>query len=243
MNRRFDVQNIRQALGKQPTMDELRDEAIGAEKPQIVEKTIEVVPEGAIVRREDGALVYKRFVMTQTGMEIPADMTREEWADVGHVMKSLDSSVAWNVGDWAIIALDGGMTAAEIADEFGYDTSTIEVYVSVCRAVRGLIRNQASSFGHARLVAHLDEGKQDYWLRLAMQSGWTIKKLRETMHPKKENPTVPAAKQAMKYTSQVNKAAQNLSVLDSKRRQQVAERAEWLADYYAGIARQARRES
>lgn len=238
----FDVKNIRQSLGKQPTMDELRDQAIGAQEPQIVEKTIEVVPEGAIVRREDGALVYKRFVMTPVGMEIPQNMTREEWVDVGHVMKSLDSSVAWNVGDWAICALDGGMTAAEIADEFGYDTNTIEVYVSVCRAIRGLIRNQASSFGHARLVAHLDESTQDYWLRLALQNGWTIKKLREMMHPKKGNPTVPAAKQAAKYGSQVNKAAPNLSALDDKRRQQVAERAEWLADYYAGIARQARGE-
>lgn len=214
---------------------------IGQQEPQTIEKI--VIPENAIVRRDDGAMVYKRFVITAKGLEIPDGLAPDEWQDVGYVIKGLDSSIAWAIGDWAIAAMElWGLTASQIAKMFEYETTTIESYISVCRSVRGLIRNQASTFGHARLVATLDEDQQQAWLFAASQSNWTVARMREAMHPKSNETPVPEAKQAAKYGGAINKALPNLHALDDKRKRQVAEQADWLAQYYADIARRARGE-
>src|ERR1041385_5820056 len=93
--------NVNERRVGAPTNDELMGALVG-ESSESETQNGGQVPENAIVRRDDGAMVYKRFVMTATGMEIPDDTTGEEWQDFGAVVMALDSSIAWNVGDWEI---------------------------------------------------------------------------------------------------------------------------------------------
>lgn len=243
MPNQYDVRS-NQFRQRQQSLDALQDEVIGAApEPEVVIQTIEVVPENAIVRRDDGALVYKRFVITSRGLEIPEGLAPDEWQDVGYVIKGLDSSIAWAIGDWAIAAMETwGLTAAQIAKMFEYETSTIETYVSVCRSVQGMIRNHASTFGHARLVARLSLDERIDWLERAAIGNWTARQLQAAINPKSTDVPPPDAKQAVKYGGAINKVLPNLHALDDKRRLQVAEQADWLVQYYADIARRARGE-
>lgn len=245
MPNEIDRKNIRQAnaLNRPGAgLENLMQSMTGQQPVEPPLQIVEVVPEDAIVRREDGALVYKRFVLKTTGIDIPADCDGDEWTDVGNIIRALDTSISWVIGDWSLYAMETwGMTAAVIANMFGYDTGTVETYVSVCRSVRGSIRNRASSFGHARLVAKLPEALQVAWLTDAATRKWTTAQLREAINGKPPEKS-DLVKQASKYSGFIQKALPDLNKLEEQQRQELIERAEWLAQYYAGIARQARGE-
>jgi len=170
MPNNFDVLNRQNVLGKSGAgLDGLMQSMTGqgqpTPEPQIVE--VEVVPENAIVRRDDGAMVYKRFVMTATGLEIPEGCQRPEWEDVGGFIKSVDSALSWWVGDFAEYATKHlEMTYEQVAQWLGskYNLNTIEFYASVCRGVDGLVRNYAVSLSHSAKIAMMDEGMQRRWL-------------------------------------------------------------------------------
>lgn len=134
-----------------------------------------IIPDNALVKREDGAFVYKQFVMTATGMDIPEGTDAPAWDDVGLVLRGMESAVSWWVADWAAYAHRvWGATAKEIAEAFGYEVETIEPYMSVGLAVPGLIRNQAVSFSHCRRVAKMAEGLQRRWINLSARHRLTL---------------------------------------------------------------------
>lgn len=134
------------------------DNAIG--EPEVKEVVVYQDNPNAIQRHDDGTMTYKRFVMTPVGLVVPEDMTDDEWNDVGRVIRDLDTSISWVIGDWALYAKQQWKAmASEIAEAFGYETSTIETYASICENIPRLIRNQTAHFSHHRLVAKL--GNQD----------------------------------------------------------------------------------
>lgn len=149
-----------------PTLRGLTDAMIG--QPEVVEREVVVyqADPNAIQRHDDGTMTYKRFRMTAVGLVVPEDVEEPEWEDVGHVIRDLESSISWIIGDWAAYAnRNWNMTAAQIAERFGYEQSTVETYISICTAVPGLIRNQTATFSHHRLIAKLgSQALQTAWL-------------------------------------------------------------------------------
>lgn len=143
----------------------------GGEK---VERRIRV-PDNALVKREDGAFVYKRFVIKAVGMEIPADATDDELLEVGEVLDSLESATIWSLADWFVRAeRPWGMKYQVQPDDVNAPAinqkyQTLRAYASVARNVNLLIRNQQLSFAHHRLIAALHEQSnlQDAWLQYA----------------------------------------------------------------------------
>lgn len=144
------------------------DRAIGDAEPEVVEREVVVYQDNpnAIQRHDDGTMTYKQFTMTPVGMVIPEHVEIEAWNDVGRVIRDLDTSISWVIGDWALYAKrEWRATASEIAEAFGYETSTIETYVSICEAIPSLIRNQTAHFSHHRLVSKLgSRDLQQAWL-------------------------------------------------------------------------------
>lgn len=174
--------NVMQRRGGTPSLDFLVNDMIG-DSPLITDAN-------ALIPQANGHFVYKRFLMTPTGIEIPEDTTPEEWQDIGAVIKSLDSSISWIVGDWAVHAnKQWGLTALQIAEMFSYEQSTIETYISVCTAIHGMIRNHTVSFGHHRLVAGLEVNQQQEYLQMAAKNNWTISQMRTAI--KGNRPTLP----------------------------------------------------
>jgi hypothetical protein len=138
----------------------------------------------AIQRHNDGTMTYKRFTLTAIGMAIPDDVSGDEWNDVGTVIKSLESSISWVVGDWAEYANRvWKVSYAEMAKHFGYEEETLWAYASVCRSVPTLIRNQGVYFGHGRLVAPLYKTPdlQFAWLQYAAALHLRVKDLKDEM--------------------------------------------------------------
>lgn len=142
-----------------------------------------VIPDNALVEQANGSWVYRGFVLTATGMAIPDGTTEPDWQDVGRVLRGMVTAVSWWVGDWAAYAnQEWNATAKAIAAIFEYEPSTIESYLSVAKAVPGMIRNHTVSFSHHRLVMGLPEDQQRYWIERAAQAGWTLTEMRKIMN-------------------------------------------------------------
>jgi len=171
------VNRNRDELEQQLNPFSIMDRAIG-DAPQTV------MPDNALVKREDGALVYKQFVLSATALAIPDGTDEAEWQDVGRVLRGMESAVSWWVGDWAVYAnRTWKATAKQIAAIFEYEPATIEAYLSVANHVHGMIRNHTVSFSHHRLVMGLPEDQQRHWIERAAQATppWTLAQMREAM--------------------------------------------------------------
>jgi hypothetical protein len=141
-----------------------------------------VIPENALVKREDGTFAYKQFVLNAASLTIPEGTDEDGWKDIGGILLNLESALAWWVGDWAAYAnCTWGATAKQIAAIFEYEQSTIEAYMSVAKSVPGMIRNHTVSFSHHRLVMKLSEAEQFTWIAAAARQGWTLAEMREAM--------------------------------------------------------------
>ncbi|MBA3867764.1 MAG: hypothetical protein H0X30_01270 [Anaerolineae bacterium] len=164
-----------------PTFGDMMDTAVGA---KVIEKQIIVRDENAIQRNDDGTMTYKRFTMTATGLTIPDGIEEPEWIEVGNVIKSLESSISWVLGDWAEYANRVWRFSYEdIAKHFGYEEETLMTYGWVCRSVPTSIRNRGVYFGHARLIAPLDKTPdlQSAWLQYSAVLRLRVKDLKDEM--------------------------------------------------------------
>lgn len=179
-------QDFEDGYGDVPTADDVYPVQSLPNPPT---REMRLLAQGVLVPHTDGGFIFKRFVLSPTGIQIPRDCDGPEWEDLGWVIKALDTSISWVVGDWALYAMQTwGLTAGEIAKQFGYETGTIETYTWVCRSVLGSIRNRASSFGHARVVAKLAAESQIDWLNQATQGRWTVSKLYGEVNKKPDPP-------------------------------------------------------
>lgn len=231
--------NSRDELEQQPNMllnaREVMDRATG-ELP-VVEKEVVVADPNALIPQGSGTFVYKRFRMTPVGMEIPADVTGEEWEDVGFIIKSLESSISWVVGDWAAFANRMWSTPyAQIAEHFGYVEDTVKSYASVCRAVQRLIRNQRVDFSHHRLVMGLTAEKQRYWLDQAAANHWRLEDMRKAMSNRRLTPPKPKLsgdeKKLHDFADYIDTQRAHKSEMEAWQREEYAQCAQWLAEYY-----------
>lgn len=184
-----------------------------------------VTPEDALLPQPDGGMQYKRFVMYPTTLVIPEDITKAEWGDLGKVLKQLDTTVSWVVGEWAEYAnKHWNFSYEKIAERFGYEVSTLMTYTSIVRKVPTLIRNQGLSFGHHRLVANMNAEQQQMWLDRAAQKGWTVAQMRDAMRSKPQVNQYAKDLRAVKkrvrnFTSEIEEIAANLEDID---RQEIA---------------------
>lgn len=137
----------------------------------------------ALIRSDDGTLQYKQFKLTPTALIFPdAEITHDEWFDLGLILSNLERSTQWWVGDWANRAHDiWGIGYEIIASEFSYEIETLYTYAWVARQIDTSIRNRDLSFSHHRLVAGMDLSIRDEWLQIAAVNQWTLKQFRKAI--------------------------------------------------------------
>ncbi len=212
----------------------------GIEPPQAPEKQVVVVPpDNALLPHDDGTMTYKRFVMHPTQLEIPQDVTADEWADFGGVLKQLDTTISWVVGEWAEFANKQWEYSYEaIAEHFGYEISTLMTYTSIVRKIPTSIRNQGLSFAHHRLVAGLPETHQKIWLEQAANMGWNVAQMRDAMRPTKQSDAHSASVRTLKKRVRTFSAEleELIGDLDETERQEVAQMLLKLAKKLGGKA-------
>jgi hypothetical protein len=124
------------------------------------------------------------FVWKPTGLIIDGEIRREDWEETGKLLKMLDSSMQWLIGDLIVHgeSLRWG-DQKTIAEAFGFEYGTVRVYASVCRNVEMLIRINSLDFAHHQLVASMPRSEQKRWLQAAAEGDdgkrWSVARLRD----------------------------------------------------------------
>lgn len=125
-----------------------------------------------------GALLWK-----PTGLQVDGQITEADWRETGRLLKMLDSSLQWLIGDFIVCgeALQWGQQK-EIAEAFGFEYSTVRDYVYVCSNVDLLVRTDKLDFAHHKLVAAFTPAEQADWLQKASTGDkgkrWSVSRLR-----------------------------------------------------------------
>lgn len=205
--------------GDDPTLKSLTEamESVGRGRKR---NTQNATP-GSLVLKDSTYIYDGKFQLSTTGLEAVGEISADDWRDIGNVLSSIDSSIAWWIGDWANMGLgyvasldidvpdldtpDGRYSA--IAVVTGYKYQTLRSYASICANVAPHVRRDDLSFGHHRLVAKLDEADQIKWLERAAHAGWTIRDFRDKINGVVETSPPPITKQAKQITRKVQQQA------------------------------------
>lgn len=159
---------------------------------QVIEREVyvEVAPENALLYQNDGSIVAGHFTLTKTGIIQNGEATKEEWQELGGVLKNLHQSIQWLVGDWVVYGeTKWKETYEHIAEVTGLDVKTIYDYAYVARAVHFSVRTETLSFGHHKLVAGFKSVKtQQQWLEYANENHLTVSAMRQQIKAQLPSP-------------------------------------------------------
>jgi hypothetical protein len=118
-------------------------------------------------------------VMPRKGLQLPSQLTFENWLSIGQRLSELYTSSAWCLGDWLAYgqAAYGGRYRTAI-EHSSLDYQTLRNYAWVARQLPMSRRRDTLTFGHHAEVAARPEAEQDFWLRKAEENKWPVKQLR-----------------------------------------------------------------
>lgn len=124
------------------------------------------------------------FVWKPTGLLIDGEATETDWREVGRLLKMLDSSMQWLIGDLIVCGEDLRYgDQKQIAEAFGFEYATIRDFAYVSRNVEMSVRTDKLDFGHHKLVAAMPLEEQADWLQAAAEGDngkrWSIARLRQ----------------------------------------------------------------
>jgi len=136
----------------------------------------------------DNSIVVGNFKLTGIGLSVVeegASITDNDMRQLGSVLRRLEGSLQWLIGDWVVCGDDIYWGQLEqFAQELGFEYATIRDYAYVARNVDLSVRTDKLSFGHHKLVTALPPDKQELFLTQAVNNHWSIAQLREAIKPK-----------------------------------------------------------
>lgn len=200
----------------------------------------------ALVPAADGTMRFRDYILTRRGLMMTGEVDTEAWEQLGQLLFSLEGAIQFLIGDWLLQAeRQYGYTYKQIAEHFGRDVETMYTYVWVCKNVNFSTRIEKLSFGHHRLVAGLPEDRQRELLEQAAERDLSVRAFEKLIKGRKsqKNAQIPVEQlQAKRYGQYIETELPTIENAPPRLRQQVAERADWLSEYYAEIAQRARGE-
>ena len=140
---------------------------------------LEEITQSAIIPVK-GQFQLGRFTLRSIGLEVPPDISENEWLALMQRMRGLDSGVAWAVGALTNHAESTwGQTYEELVELTGYKYQTLADYAWLDGKVPFSIRIEKLSPSHHRAVAGLvaDEEKS-HWLQQAAEQDWSVAELK-----------------------------------------------------------------
>lgn len=144
-----------------------------AEQP--VSKTFALAPDGSLPFSDN-------FRLTRVGLVTESIATIEEWQALGGLLRQLEGSIQWLIGDWmAYGERQWGKTYEQVEQETGYAYQTLRDYAYVSKAIDLSIRIDKLSHAHHRLVAALPREQQLHWLEQAAANGWSVAAMKKHM--------------------------------------------------------------
>jgi hypothetical protein len=128
---------------------------------------------------------------TRVSLELPPNLTFDEWSSVGETLQAVEVSIQWWVGDWwayGEAAYGGRKELADrlrVADPEFPAFQTCQNYGSVSRAFETSRRREVLSWSHHAEVASLPEDEADEVLDAAEREGWTKRETRAEVSRRK----------------------------------------------------------
>lgn len=165
-------------LANAPTLDQLTEAMLGRGSTSLV--------------ASDGKIRAGNFTLMPVGLHMEQAATVDEWREVGGILRRLDASIQWLIGDWmAYGERVWGQTYEQVAAETGYSYQTLRDYSWVARNVGLSIRIDKLSFSHHRLVASLSPEQQQEWLDYAVMNNLSLSQMRQAIEGKP--PALPSS--------------------------------------------------
>ena len=191
----------------------------------LAEAGIDIVDDGSI----------HAFEYRLTGVGLDPDIVASEkrsWERLGQLLFRFDHSIQWLIGDWLLQGESHNWGKhEEIADEIGYDVKTLYDYRYVARNVDFSVRTEILSFGHHKLVAHLETDQQSQWLGKAaagdidevsgMSRPWSISRLRRemaTLPAPEPSPETPFERNLRRIDREMTRKKWNKLPVDERRK-------------------------
>lgn len=208
-------------------------------EPAVIERIVEVMPGNALLYQDDGSITAGHFTLTKTGLLISDGATKDEWDELGRILKGLNQSLQWIIGDWVNY---GGKvwreTYEQIAEQTGLDKTTIYDYAYVSGAVHFSVRTETLSFGHHKLVAKFDRKLQRQWLDYATENNLSVNAMRQQI--KAQLPAVISSNPVMdgftkQYTEYAKQQLSTAKKAQPHERVQMAEMLRRLAETIEGL--------
>lgn len=136
-----------------------------------------------LVLAEDGSIQLGHYTLTPRGLMVSEGASFEEWQQVGLVLRQLQGSIQWMIGDWVAHGETvWGKTIPQIAEAFGYKVKSVVNFAYVARHVEMSIRmDKPLEFGHHALVAPLPLKLQREWLEYALRQGLSVNDMRKAL--------------------------------------------------------------
>lgn len=117
--------------------------------------------------------------LSRTALELPADMSFEEWSAYGQRLSRMAEGVMWWLGDWWRYGERRyGERASQALDADGYSYQTLRSAGYVAGRFEPFRRLNNLTWSHHLEVAALDPGEADKLLTEAASEGWSTRELR-----------------------------------------------------------------
>lgn len=179
------------------------------------------------------ALSFERCQMSTVGLQVPPDITPEEYSNVGYALRFLSDSLQWMIGDWCVFGdMAWGTGYRDLAEQFGFKVETLRNYKYVAEAVKVSLRSDTLTFSHYQVIAAIrderglpDTERQQHWIDRAIENHWTVAQLRAAINPPKRTPSHWKA-----FGSFKRRISKLIGDMPDQDRQQVASELRALAD-------------
>jgi hypothetical protein len=133
------------------------------------------------------------FNFSKGGLEVEGTPSFEQWLAVGEFIKKAEHSVQMWLGDWLNFGQRNyGEKYTQALETTEYEYSTLRNAAYVAARVPKEIRRDKLSFSHHQVVASLEPGDQDVFLRQAEENGWTRLELSNKVRSFKRSSFIPS---------------------------------------------------
>jgi len=125
---------------------------------------------------------YDEKVFTKTGLNLPENMTFEEWLALAPTLRCFRDASLWWWGDYINFGeRKYGEVYAQALEESDYSYGTLTNASYVSRAIESSRRRENVPISFHQEVASLDPALQDEFLDKCEEAGWTRNELRSNL--------------------------------------------------------------
>jgi N6-adenosine-specific RNA methylase IME4 len=122
----------------------------------------------------------------KNGLLLDDTITKDEWHDIGGVLKTMEGCIQFWIGDWLRFGeKKWGEMYKEAEEKTGLENKTLRNIKSISDSVDLSRRRDKLSFNHHAAVAALPENKQDKMLDMAEKKEMSVSELRAAVRDEK----------------------------------------------------------